>query len=366
MPYFNDSGETTLENLQSVFESTDVGYLLLDRELRVLAFNRAMETGYARSIVTELKLNQPFTGELIAEQHVDFGAMLAALQKSDDPVEFEISHTYGEQTRHYSVSIVPVHGADRELIGYCLNATDITPRKIMELERQQIIRDLLARNKDLEQFVFMISHNIRSPLSHIMGLANVLSYDLPEADKRTAVDAILTAAKQLDRALTDTSEIVSMRRQGAERKTLIRLQDMVNEAVSNLYTDITRTGAKITPHFPVVQEVVSIPSYLRSIFLNAISNSIRYAKPDTAPEINISSAAEEDCYAITFSDNGIGLDLAKCGNQLFGLYQRFHGHVEGKGMGLFMVKAQAEIMNGSVEVKSEPDKGFTLILRLPK
>lgn len=239
-------------------------------------------------------------------------------------------------------------------------------KQALETERQRMIHDLLGRNKDLEQFAFMVSHNIRAPLAHILGLAEVLSYDLSEEDKRTAFDAIVTAAKQLDKVLSDTSEIVSMKRSGAERKTVVHLQQIANETISNLSMDIRKTGAKITTDFPVITEVVTIPSYLRSIFLNAVSNSLRYAKPGVVPEIHICSAAEEENYTLTFRDNGLGLDLKRTGDKLFGLYQRFHAHVDGKGMGLFMIKTQTEIMNGSVKVESESGKGFTLIISLRK
>lgn len=90
---------------------------------------------------------------------------------------------------------------------------------------------------------------------------------------------------------------------------------------------------------------------------------MKYTRPNIAPVINISSSIEEDSIVLRFKDNGIGLDLDKHQNQLFGLYKRFHHHVEGKGLGLFIVKTQVEALHGTIEVNSVPNEGTEFVLR---
>ena len=94
-----------------------------------------------------------------------------------------------------------------------------------------------------------------------------------------------------------------------------------------------------------------------------ISNSIKYRQPDLTPIIEISCEWEGNKLTLIYKDNGLGIDLKKHGKNLFGLYKRFHDHVEGKGMGLFMVKTQLDAIGGTISVESTCNQGteFTII-----
>jgi signal transduction histidine kinase len=90
-----------------------------------------------------------------------------------------------------------------------------------------------------------------------------------------------------------------------------------------------------------------------------ITNAIRYKHPDRSPDIRIKSYRDDNWVVVDFADNGLGMDLNRYGNRLFGLYQRFHEHKEGKGLGLYMTRSQVTAMGGKIEVESEPGKGTT-------
>jgi signal transduction histidine kinase len=112
-------------------------------------------------------------------------------------------------------------------------------------------------------------------------------------------------------------------------------------------------------------EVNSIKSFIYSIFLNLISNSLKYRKENIQPAIEITSRQIGNKLLLHFKDNGLGIDLAAKGTDLFGLYKRFHSHVEGKGLGLFMVKTQIETMKGKITVNSELHEGTEFTIELP-
>jgi signal transduction histidine kinase len=118
----------------------------------------------------------------------------------------------------------------------------------------------------------------------------------------------------------------------------------------------------IVSDFSEVNEFMTTKSYLYSIFYNLISNSIKYRKTDVNSYIKIKSNLINNSLFLTFEDNGLGIDLDKKGDQIFGLYKRFHFHIEGKGMGLHMVKTQTEALGGKISVKSEVNKGTTFII----
>jgi len=97
--------------------------------------------------------------------------------------------------------------------------------------------------------------------------------------------------------------------------------------------------------------------YLYSIFFNLISNSIKYRRQEVHSIIEISSRLQKNKIELIFTDNGMGIDLKKNAGQIFGLYKRFHSNIEGKGMGLFMVKTQVETLGGKINVSSEENSG---------
>jgi signal transduction histidine kinase len=105
---------------------------------------------------------------------------------------------------------------------------------------------------------------------------------------------------------------------------------------------------------------------MQSIFFNLIQNSIKYKHPLRKPVIHITSNSDESYITITFSDNGIGIDLQKFKEKVFGLYKRFHTHIDGRGMGLFLVKNQVEAMKGTISIDSIVDTGTVFTVTIPK
>jgi signal transduction histidine kinase len=118
-------------------------------------------------------------------------------------------------------------------------------------------------------------------------------------------------------------------------------------------------------NFSAIDSFFTIKSYFYSIFYNLILNSIKYKKENIPPVIKISSCKFEDRILLKFTDNGLGMDLQKSGEQVFGLYKRFHTHIEGKGMGLFMVKTQVEALGGKINISSEVNKGTEFLIQFP-
>jgi signal transduction histidine kinase len=128
---------------------------------------------------------------------------------------------------------------------------------------------------------------------------------------------------------------------------------------------IAEANATIKFDFSLAKKCYCIPAYLDSIFYNLISNAIKYRAPDRDPIITLRSAIELGKMVLTIQDNGSGIDLEKQKNKIFNLYQRFHHNVEGKGMGLFLVKTQIEALHGNIEIESQPNKGTTFRISLP-
>jgi signal transduction histidine kinase len=129
---------------------------------------------------------------------------------------------------------------------------------------------------------------------------------------------------------------------------------------------ILESGVVITNHVSDKLNIEAIPAYLDSILLNLITNAIKYRSPNRAPTIDISSKNQGDYLVLSVKDNGLGLDLNKYKDKLFGMYKTFHNNPNSRGIGLFITKNQIEAMNGKIEVESKVDEGTTFKIYFPK
>lgn len=242
---------------------------------------------------------------------------------------------------------------------------NVTKRKEAESQLKELnenlrtyTNELIEANKGLEQFSYIVSHNLRAPVANVIGLAKLISEDIYTPDvKEQFLDGILLNINRLDDVISDLNAILQIKREVSENKEVVNIQLLVDTIQSSVKNIIEKEQVKIKTDFSMVPELFTLKSYLHSIFYNLIMNSVKYRRPDQAPVICIRTGLENGQVIISFRDNGMGIDLQKRGKQIFGLYKRFHQHVEGKGMGLFMVKTQVEMLGGKIHVKSALNEG---------
>lgn len=249
--------------------------------------------------------------------------------------------------------------------GLSIYFRDITQRKHSESQLNELNKnlhkytdELIASNKGLEQFSYIVSHNLRAPVANIIGLTELVNQDdYPPEVKEQFLKELLVNAKRLDDVVSDLNTILQVKREVSEKREPVSLQQLIDKIGSSIQNIIEKENVQIETDFSAVNELFTLRSYLHSIFFNLIMNSIKYRQKDADPVIRIKSSLDQDQVTLSFMDNGIGIDLASKGSEVFGLYKRFHYHVEGKGMGLFMVKTQVEMLGGKITVKSAINKG---------
>ena len=226
-------------------------------------------------------------------------------------------------------------------------------------QKEKMTADLIQRNKDLEQFTYIISHNLRAPVANIIGLSYRLQQvDLPDDIKKQIVSGLSTSVNKLDEVIRDLNDILKVRQKVDESKQLISLTQFASDIHLSIEKMVENENADIVWDFTEADEIITIKSYLHSIFYNLISNSLKYRQPGIPPVIKIKSQKLNNKIVLLFKDNGLGIDLAKLSDQVFGLYKRFHtDRAEGKGIGLYMVKTQVESMGGKISINSEVNKG---------
>lgn len=243
---------------------------------------------------------------------------------------------------------------------------DVTERKIAEQERERITNDLLERNKDLEQFTYIVSHNLRSPVANILGTTEALrTLKLEEEEREEMIFNLSTSVIKLNTVIEDLNQILKTKRNITEARETASLSHIIKNIRIGLSEQIKKDEVDIKTDFTAIDKLETLKSYLYSIFFNLISNSIKYRQPNVPPVIEIKSYKTDEGMEIHFQDNGLGIDLQQKGDKVFGLYKRFHDHVEGKGMGLFMVKTQVVTLGGKIRIESEVNKGTKFIIQFP-
>lgn len=224
-------------------------------------------------------------------------------------------------------------------------------------ERKSIMTDLMQRNRDLEQFTYIISHNLRAPVANMLSITALLRE--PDADaSETAqlIDWLSQSVRTVDMVIKDLNEVLQIQRTIHEVKTPVRLSKLLDDVQESIAALIDLNRVRFVVDFSQVDELTTLRSYLYSIFYNLITNSIKYKRSDADPVIEIRSERRGESVRLRFRDNGLGIDLKQKGGQMFGLYKRFHFHTEGKGLGLFMVKTQVEALGGHIYVDSVIDQ----------
>ncbi len=351
-------------NLKSIFDNTDVGYMLLDLDYKIISYNQSINNIFKTQGTAPLEVGANFLELIDIEKTIQFSNLFEKAISLKERIEYENSYKINNRENYYYNTVIPVKSAGK-IIGICLSKFDITKRKNEELIKEKITKDLLQRNRDLEQFAYIISHNLRAPVANILGL-NLLLNDNPSEEYRVEILKKLDlSANRLDSVIKDLNNILQVRREVSEMKTDIDLQQLVENVKESISSIIENKKVDFKINFEKINNIKSIRTYLGSVFFNLITNSLKYSKKDEPICICITSEKVNNSAIIKYQDNGIGIDLNKYGDQLFGLYKKFNTEVEGKGIGLYMVKTQIEVMGGTITVDSKLNEGTEFTIHLP-
>jgi signal transduction histidine kinase len=238
--------------------------------------------------------------------------------------------------------------------------------ELLERKVAERTRDLLQRNRDLEQFAYITSHNLRAPLANIIGLTQMLRQNnLSPAEKKELEQFLFQSIEKLDGVIHDLNHILEKRQEVGKKKERVNLSELLSDVLAIFHQVIEQEQIRVITDFSLAYEIFTIKSYLYSIFYNLVSNSIKYRQPDRQLLIQVRAIKEKGRLLLTFQDNGRGIDLKAKGDEVFGLYKRFHPDIEGKGMGLYMVKSQVESLGGHISISSQPGEGTTFLIELP-
>ncbi len=222
--------------------------------------------------------------------------------------------------------------------------------------------DLENRISQYEDFNRIVAHNLRGPSGSIRMILTMINDASDEQEKAELFRMLNQSSETLNETLNELMRVLEVRNSKNIAYDTCNLQEMIKVTAAMLKGQMMEKKAKITTDFGVTS--MQFPKmYLESIFYNMVSNSLKYSKPGVPPVINIVSALINGHVTLTFSDNGLGIDLVRHGKDMFKLNSVFHAGHDSKGIGLFMTKTQIETFGGKISVESEPNVGtkFTIV-----
>jgi PAS domain S-box-containing protein len=245
-------------------------------------------------------------------------------------------------------------------------AKDVTHKKQIEANKDKVLAELTQTNSHLKNLNFTTAHDLRAPLSSLMLLFEMLDTEsISDPEVVQLIKSLKSESKHIKEKIDRYVDKIKSD-QSLQRVTqTIRFEKLFDEVRESLDYYIKDTGTQFDSDFEECPTVDFNEVYLESIFLNLISNAIKYAHHVRTPEISIKSRVEDGRTQLLFSDNGIGFDKKVKGTEIFKLGSPIHQNGDSKGVGLYLVNQYMTSMGGSISVESTPGEGTTFLLNFP-
>ncbi len=248
-------------------------------------------------------------------------------------------------------------------------------KDLLEIKVQERMQDLaqandrlLNKNQQLEQYSYIISHNLKAPVAQIKGLVHLLHVD-DSFDKLTkeSIERLQDSAFNLEKVLNDLSAVLRVEKNLQQQWQPVDLQEVLTEVVDALKNSMQERGVAYIHDATVLPTIMAIRPYVYSVLHNIIENAIKYADPSKkSMHVKVEYSESPKYQQLIISDNGIGIDMEAASGKLFQMYQRFNTTHPGQGFGLYLVKSQMDAINGHVEMDSVLGQGTTFRLYFNK
>ena len=327
---------------------------------------------------------EAFVSNMQMEQHIhpeDFGPAVAKWRqclRTFEPLETEcrVRNQAGDY-RWMLGSALPSRNEQGEVVQWIGTYTDIHAHKLAQervAQAQRLLRDnnaeLTRVNVDLDSFIYTASHDLKGPITNIEGLLQALADELPvEARQRPPVYDIMgmltKSVTRFQRTIEQLGDVARLQREHGLAVVLVPISVVVHDVSLDLASLVQTSGAQLDVELPDHLAVRFLEKNLRSLVYILLSNALKYRDPSRPAHVRLRALPDGQYLRLTVQDNGLGIDAAGQ-RKLFGLFERLHSHVEGSGIGLFIVKKMVENAGGRIAVESEVGVGSTFTVLLPQ
>jgi signal transduction histidine kinase len=232
-------------------------------------------------------------------------------------------------------------------------------RHRLRQELVQTMEQVARTNQKLEDFAYVVSHDLKSPIGNLRSLLDMLDREAIVGDYNHKVIGMMDGSiGKLSSMLHSFMDVFLTEEGFRQTPEKLKIAEALQDTLQALTQFIEESDATIEADFSEAPTLVFVPVLFQSILQNLITNSIKYRSPERAPVIRISSHNEANYVLLRFQDNGIGIDTERNQRHLFKLFKRFNPkQAEGNGVGLYTIKSIVDASGGKIEVESEVGQG---------
>ncbi|MCK0147464.1 PAS domain S-box protein [Arenibacter sp. F26102] len=345
------------ESFKGSFESSAVGMALVAKDGSWIDVNDSLciSLGYTRKELLKL------TFQDITHPHDidnDLNHLQPLLDGKGDSYQIEKRYIHKEGHIVYVVlTVTAVKDIEGNLSHFISQVMDISSKIESKKKSEELLGITKNQNNSLLNFAHIVSHNLRSHSSNLAMLSNYLIHEEEENERKVIEKMIKDASESLSETVAHLNDVVQINTGAKDQLKEVNLSSTIKNVEKNITALLSEKNVECDIKIDPTYNVKAVPAYLDSIFLNLFTNSIKYSSPERQPKITISSKKKGKTVILDFKDNGLGINLERHGEKLFGMYKTFHEHEEAKGIGLFITKNQIEAMDGKIEVESAVDQG---------
>ncbi len=349
--------------MTTLVDNLPLNVFIKDKDSRKILVNKA-ECDYLDKSPNELigKTDFDLYDENVAQISRDEDLEVMRTQKSILGKE-TISVKKDGQVTNFLTSKIPLLDLEGNVTGLMGISMDITHLKKKESQLRKLINVTAIQNKKLIHFAHIVSHNLRSHSANFAMLLKLMADGHEEVNNEDILVMLTQASDNLMQTLEDLNEVVEINTNFNLKRIHLDLNQMVEKVRQNLSVILDQNQVSINNKVPKKLTVYSIPTYLESIVLNLLTNAAKYKSPLRKPQVTIEATKEKNTTILSISDNGLGINLDKYGDKIFGMYKTFHQRKDARGLGLYIIKNQIEAMGGSISVRSKEGEGTTFEVR---
>jgi len=254
-----------------------------------------------------------------------------------------------------------------EIIGTLQDITEqnAAKEKIIQAKNnlEVIATKLTKQNVQLADFAQIASHNLRAPVSNLNSLLYIYKLSDTDDEKMILFEKFESVIGHLTTTLNNLVEAIKTKNDHATNTKHLSFKSILEKTKDILAGEIIASNAIINYDFNEAEIVNYNEAYLESIFLNLIENAIKYRSNERRPEIHIATSKDtNNNVLLKIRDNGLGINMERHSEKIFGLNKTFHDHSDAKGVGLFMTKTQIEAMGGEISVNSNVNIGTEFLI----
>ncbi|MCM8569530.1 PAS domain S-box protein [Gramella jeungdoensis] len=360
--------EISEETFRRNFEDAAIGMAITGLQGECIRANESLceIMGYSQEEITQLKFQEVTHPDDLGKDIELIGKLIQG-EKDSYQLEKRAIHKSG-RIIYLNIAVSVVRDNSDHPLYFISQISDVTRQKKAEEKLSYMLSITQDQNERLKNFAHIVSHNLRSHSGNIEMLLDLYLEDYPEQKRNELMEMLVAASKRLSETINHLNEVSLINTTTEKKLTALNLRHAVNNTMDSISALIQKYDVLIENEIPGDYEVLCIPSYLESIILNFATNAINYRSVKRQPRVRFQAEKNNGYINLIIEDNGVGINLNKNSDKIFGMYKTFHKGKSSRGIGLFITKNQIEAVGGKVKAESKVGKGsrFTISFKYEK